>query len=107
MELWDRKYLGKWTHGGKDVSYKIQCQYPAKVLFEISVDVDGNTYLVIFGSHINGGFCCIPNWGIACEMGDPSDTFYNSEGLIRSGLPKSAARAIAAAIRDATNLIIK
>lgn len=107
MELWDRKYLGKWTYGGKDVSYKIQCQYPVKVLFEISVDFDGNNYLVIYGTHINGGFCCIPNWDIASEMGDPSDTFFNSEALMRSRLSKGAARAIAAAIRDAANQIIK
>lgn len=89
------------------MSYTIQWQYPAKALFEIDVEFHGYSYLVIYGTHINGGFCCIPNWGIACEMSDPSDTFFNSEALMRSHLPKAVARAIAAAIRDSTDRIIK
>lgn len=80
------------------MEFKIECQYPAKVLFEISVDADGNNFLVIYGKHINGGFCCIPNWGIGCEMGEPSDTFYNYESLHRHGLSELQAKAVSYAI---------
>lgn len=82
------------------MDYKIGARYPAGVFFEISVDVDGSNYLVIYGWHINGGFCCIPNWNIACEMGDASDTVFNMEALQRCKISKNRAKAIAAAIRD-------
>lgn len=82
------------------MDYKIGARYPAGVLFEISVDVDGKNYLVIYGWHINGGFCCIPNWNIACEMGDADDTLYNMDALQRCKLSKGHAQAIAKAICD-------
>lgn len=82
------------------MNYEIETRYKASVAFEISVNWDGNNYLVIYGSHINGGFCAIPNWEIACEMGDPDDTFYNTERLERAGLTYEAAKAVAFAIRD-------
>ena len=85
------------------MDYRISATYTAsvKVSKEISVDVDGYNYLVIYGKHINGGFCCIPNWNIACEMGEASDTFYNTEALIRCKMPKKRAKAIAKAICEA------
>lgn len=83
--------------------YRISAAYPVKAQLEISVDVGGNNYLVIYGNHINGGFCCIPNWNIACEMSDPSDTFFNAEALMRCKMSKNLAKAIAAAIRDAVD----
>lgn len=85
------------------MNYHISAVYTASVaaVFEISVNIDGNNYLVIYGNHINGGFCCIPNWNIACEMGKPIDDFYNMEALRRCKISKNHAKAIAAAIRDA------
>ena len=83
------------------MTYIIQAIYKAEAMLEISVDVNGNNYLVIYGNHVNGGFCCIPNWGYACEMGDPSDTFYNAESLTRCKMAKSCAKAIAEAICEA------
>lgn len=83
------------------MDYRIGAIYPTEALFEISVDINGNNYLVIYGSHINGGFCCIPNWNIACEMGEPTDTFYNAEALRRCKVSKTYAKAISEAIGDA------
>lgn len=83
------------------MQYNISGRYPAEVCFEISVDVNGNSYLVIYGKHVNGGYLCIPNWNIGCEVGDPSDTFYTMEALMRCKISKNYAKAIAAAIRDA------
>lgn len=75
--------------------------YNAQCLFEISVDVRGDNFLVIYGKHANGYFCCIPNWKIGCEMAEPSDTFYNTEKLLSAKCPKYAAKDIAAYIRQA------
>lgn len=51
------------------VNWEIEHSYDAECIMEISVAVNGNSYLVIFGKHINGGFCSIPNWGagVSCR----------------------------------------
>ena len=78
--------------------YNILGRYQAQALCEFTLETDGLSYLVIYGTHINGGFCAIPNHGIACEMGMPSDTFYNYESLTRLGVSPAGAKAIAAGI---------
>lgn len=83
----------------KERSFKITDTYEAELLFEITVETDGSSFLVLYGQHINGGWCCIPNWGIGCEMGSPSDTFHNAKKLVQHGLSIAAADGIAAAIR--------
>ena len=75
--------------------------YQATILFEVSIDVRGDNYLVIYGKHVNGYFCCIPNWGIGCEMAEPSDIFYNTEKLLFAKCPKYSAKEIATAIKVA------
>ena len=76
-------------------------RHRAKVdLDELSLNFDGLNYLVIYGSHVNGGFIAIPNVGLCVEAsGDPSDTFYNSEKLQVTGLSKDHADTIAHAIK--------
>ena len=56
-------------------------KFEATVLFEATIDTCGSCYLVIYGRHVNGYFCAIPNFGISCEMAEPNDTFYNMERL--------------------------
>lgn len=85
------------------MEYDIVSYNQATAHFEISVNVDGFNYMVIYGSHFGGGFCAIPNHGIACEMGFPEDTFYNKESLMHHGLSPKTARSLACAIRDASN----
>lgn len=82
------------------MEYVIDCIYPVEARFEFSVNFNGSNFLVIYGRHINGGFCCIPNWGIGCEMADPYDTFYNTEKLCYIGVDESTAKVIAHAIRE-------
>ena len=60
-------------------------KFEASVIFEANIDACGSCYLVIYGRHVNGYFCAIPNWHISCEMAEPSDTFYNFERLIGAG----------------------
>lgn len=80
--------------------------YEGKVLFEASIDVAGYNYLVIYGKHINGYFCAIPNWKIACEMSTPDDTLYNFEHLHMAGIKSPAvAKTLAKQIRDIASRI--
>ena len=53
--------------------------YKARVIFESNIcPGNGFSYLVIYGRHVNGYFCAIPNLSIACEMTNPEDVLYNS-----------------------------
>lgn len=73
-------------------------KYEAEALFEVSFSANGSHFLVIYGRHENGGFCCITNWGISCEMGDPNDVFYNTEKLSGAGITWVDAEAVAKVI---------
>ncbi len=93
----------------KNKGYKIQSRFNADARFEISIDAKGWNFLLIYGKHVNGYYCCIPNWNIGCEMSDPQDTFYNEEQLRKSaalmeeGTQKvllGVARQLAIAIKD-------
>ena len=77
----------------------IQDCYEISQTNEISVDWDGNNYLVIYGRHMNGWFIAIPNWQTSTEAAHPSDSFYNMEKLTRALKSNEAARAIADALR--------
>ena len=66
----------------------------------IGVDYNGNYYSVIFGMYVNGGFFSIPNWNVSGELGEFSDTFWNTESLSRVLKSKKAAKVIALAIAE-------
>ena len=65
----------------------------AKIYFERSYSINGCSYLVIFGHHVNGGFLCIPNHNISLEISDV-DMCNTAKSLADAGLDKSAASAI-------------
>lgn len=79
---------------------KIQASYQANVHFEISLSIAGESYLVIYGEHINGNFCCVPDRGWGCEMTDPFDTFYNANKLQTCGADSDISTSIANAIKE-------
>lgn len=81
--------------------------YPVKVFFEADIEVNGWNYLVIYGKHANGYFCAIPNWNFACEMSEPSDTYYNFEKLFNAHIDKSSAKEIAKQIYEISERINK
>lgn len=81
--------------------------YNANVLFEASIDVGGSSYLTIFGKHINGYFCAIPNVGICCEMAEARDTFYNFERLLGAGIKEKTAKELACTIYQITQVQAK
>lgn len=78
----------------------IQTSYQANANFEISVAINGQTYCVIYGEHINGYFCCVPDRGWGCEMAEPNDIFYNANSLQSCGAEKEVACCIATAIKE-------
>lgn len=81
------------------MEFKIETIFDANVLFEINVAVGEYTYLVIYGEHINGNFCCIPNWKLGCEMSFPNEVVYNQHKLIDCGVEKGIAKELAKAIQ--------
>lgn len=76
-------------------------KHDVKAQFEVAFDANGYHFLVIYGRHENGGFCCIPNWNIGCEMSDTADIFYNYEKLIDAGFDLDNAKAVAEMIKKA------
>ncbi len=97
------------------VQYKIKEQYATSTKFEISVDANGWNFLVIYGKHISGYFCCIPNWNVGCEMAEPSDVFYNRQQLRKTAMLlddnqkeiEAAAEPIAQAIKEFSEMVEK
>lgn len=44
---------------------------------DYEVCAQGSTFHIIVGSHSNGQYLCIPNWGIGMDIVDPDDCFWN------------------------------
>ena len=77
---------------------KLEHNYTENIVvnFEHSIEIDGMSYLVIFGTHINGGFICVPNHNWGCEASDYINSAgYNAKKLIEVGASERAAKAIA------------
>ena len=67
-----------------------------KIYIEESISIGGFSYLYIFGRHINGGFICLPGWGITCEASAlPNNESYNRDRLTVAGLPENVSSVIA------------
>lgn len=81
------------------MDFQVEAKHKAEVLFEVSIGVKGRAYLVIYGKHINGYFCCVPNWGWGCEMAEPEDVWYNADKLEGAGAKPEVAQALAEAIK--------
>ena len=81
--------------------YEIENIFKAECISEISVAVNGYSYLVIFGTHINGGFCCITAWGVGCELSSHehfTDIGFNAERIGKALKNSAAGLCIAKAI---------
>lgn len=73
--------------------------------YEADLSLNGNSYHVIFGRHINGWFLCIPNHQIGVELAHPSDRFWNQESLVHAGISVKEAKAIAGALKELAEYI--
>lgn len=83
-------------------SYKL-FQFGLKTIFGADISINGYSYLLIYGKHINGYFCSIPNHNLGCEMAEPNDTYYNSKKLNNAGLDIITAKKIAETISQISN----
>lgn len=73
--------------------------FEAHILFETNIAANGYNHLVIYGKHVNGYFCCIPDWNVGCEMAEPNDTYWNYQSLCKTGLNQSDAKIIVQEIK--------
>lgn len=81
--------------------FKLGRQYEASILLEGIISFPGREmYKVIYGEHINGYFCCIPDHGIGCEMAESTDLFYNTRSLVSCGLDGNTAKCISESIKQ-------
>lgn len=76
--------------------------------YEAVISVEGSQFHIIFGSHKNGSFLCIPGWHTGCELSCMDDVFWNHESILGSDerFGYENATAIAYALKE-LNLIIK
>lgn len=83
------------------MNYKILNKYDVTDVKEFSIDIGDFNYLVIYGWHINGYFCAVPNWNWCCEMSNPEEVEYNKRNIFMDcGVKPDVATAIAEAIRE-------
>lgn len=80
------------------MKFEIENHFSAEAICEFSVAIGDYSYLVIYGKHINGYFCCVPAWKWGCEMANPHETVYNREKLMECGADEVVAKGIALAI---------
>ena len=48
---------------------------------EADIEVNGWSFHVIVGTHLNGNYICIPNWSVGSELANLDDEFWNYERL--------------------------
>ena len=73
--------------------------------YEAKLNLNGNSYHLIFGRQINGWFLCIPNHRIGVELAHPSDRFWNKESLKAAGMETNEASTIACALKELSQYI--
>lgn len=79
----------------------MKTMFKASVIFEAIICVNGYRFLTIYGHHVNGYFCCIPNWKLCCEMAEAEDVYYNTMKLKGCGIDEETAVRLADEIRRA------
>lgn len=82
------------------MNYKVISRHEVGNVIEFTMDIGDWSYLVIYGKHINGYFCAVPNWGVGCEMSKSDSIAYNATKLATNGIEYGSAKAIAEAIRE-------
>ena len=68
--------------------------------YEAKLNLNGNSYHLIFGRQIKGWFLCIPNHRIGVELAHHSDRFWNKESLEAAGMTTNEASTIACALKE-------
>ncbi|RHT97878.1 DUF6618 family protein, partial [Absiella sp. AM27-20] len=56
-------------------------KFEASASNELSIDYDGSNYLIIYGTHVNGGWFAIINHGVSGNLATFDDIHYNTEQI--------------------------
>lgn len=67
---------------------------------DFRLDVNGISYIIVYGRYINGYFIALPEDGKSCKAAAPWDIFYNRWQLRKNGVDDETAKAIAKAIKE-------
>ena len=73
--------------------------------YEVKLNLNGNSYHLIFGRQVNGWFLCIPNHRIGVELAHPSDRFWKQGSLEEAGMASNEASTIAYALKEISQYI--
>lgn len=68
-----------------DVDYRDGTIIPIRLdaePYEVTVEAEGWSFHLLFGSQINGKFLCIPNWRVGCELSSLNDVLWNKNSLL-------------------------
>ena len=52
--------------------------------YEMTLEAQGCSFHLIFGSQINGRFLCIPNWQFGCELAELTDKDWNLDSMLNT-----------------------
>lgn len=52
---------------------KIEREFETYKPKEISIAYNGQSYLTLYGRHINGWYLCMPGRNVSCELGNPEE----------------------------------
>lgn len=63
--------------------FRIGRNYEVSETGAATIDIQGSSYMVIYGKTIGGWYFAIPNWGKGGELAHPKDTFWNMESIMR------------------------
>lgn len=50
--------------------------------FGMTLDAQGRSFHLIFGSQINGNFLCVPNWQFGCGLADYTGRHWNMDSIL-------------------------
>lgn len=56
-------------------------KFEATASNELSIDYNGYNYLVIYGTHVNGGWFAIINHGVSGNLASFDDVYYNGDQI--------------------------
>lgn len=56
-------------------------KFEATASNELSIDYDGSNYLIIYGTHENGGWFAIINHGVSGNLASFDDVYYNGDQI--------------------------
>lgn len=93
-----------------DISYCEGAVWPInfdREPYEMTLDAQGCSFHLIFGSQINGRFLCIPDWQFGCELARFTDQSWNLNSILEkdSRLDYEDATAIVYALDLVSTLI--